>query len=74
MSWTDERPPWLPPLPSPHRGRARIVVGMVVVTACMLDVLVVAYQGETLSMYAWWLLALGLVIVMSGLLSRRRIL
>lgn len=49
-------------------------MGMVVVTACMLDVLVVAYQGETLSMYAWWLLALGLVIVMSGLLSRRRIL
>ncbi|MDK1360824.1 hypothetical protein QNO00_11160 [Arthrobacter sp. zg-Y1219] len=71
MSWTDERPPWLPPLPSPHRGRMRIVVGMVLVVACMMGILVVAFLGETLSLYTWWPLAIGLAFLMSGLLSRR---
>ena len=72
MSWTDERPPWLPPLPSPNRGRIRIVVGMTLVIACMLGILVVAFLGETLSMYTWWPLAAGIAFLMSGLLSRRR--
>ncbi|WP_342023452.1 hypothetical protein AAE021_16885 [Arthrobacter citreus] len=72
MSWTDERPPWLPPLPSPNRGRVRIVVGMVLIISVMLGVLVVAFLGETLSMYSWWPLAIGLAFLMSGLLSRRR--
>ena len=72
MSWTDERPPWLPPLQSPTRGRIRIVVGMSLVIACMLGILVVAFLGETLSMYVWWPLASGIAFLMSGLLSRRR--
>lgn len=72
MSWTDERPPWLPPLPSPNRGRIRIVLGIIMVVACMLGILVVAFLGETLSMYTWWPLAAGLALLMSGLLSRRR--
>ena len=72
MSWTDERPPWLPPLPSPNRGRIRIVVGMIMVISVMIGVLVVAFLGETLSMYSWWPLAIGLGFLMSGLLSRRR--
>ncbi|WAP52154.1 hypothetical protein OL239_02260 [Arthrobacter sp. ATA002] len=72
MSWTDERPPWLPPLPSANRGRVRIVVGMTLVITVMLGILVVAFLGETLSMYTWWPLAIGLAFLMSGLLSRRR--
>ena len=72
MSWTDERPPWLPPLPSPNPGRVRIVVGMILIISVMLGVLVVAFLGETLSMYSWWPLAIGLAFLMSGLLSRRR--
>ena len=72
MSWTDERPQWLPPLPAPNRGRIRIVVGMILVIACMLGILVVAVLGETLSMYTWWPLAAGIACLMSGLLSRRR--
>ena len=73
MSWTDERPAWLPPLPARNRGRIRISVGITLVTASMLGILVVAFLGETLSMYIWWPLATGLAFLMSGLLSRRRI-
>ena len=29
MSWTDRPPGWLPPLPPPHRGRALIVLGLI---------------------------------------------
>jgi hypothetical protein len=47
-------------------------VGMVLIIAVMLGVLVVAFLGETLSMYSWWPLAIGLAFLMSGLLSRRR--
>lgn len=72
MSWTDERPSWLPPLPPPHPGRLRIAVGMTLLIACLLGVLVVAFLGETLSLYTWWPLAIGLGLLMSGLLSRRR--
>lgn len=50
----------------------RIVVGMVLVVACMMGILVVAFLGETLSLYTWWPLAIGLAFLMSGLLSRRR--
>lgn len=38
----------------------------------MLTVLIVAVLGAVLSMYLWWPLALGLFLLMSGLLSRRR--
>ena len=72
MGWTDERPAWLPPIPSPNRGRVRIVTGLFLVCAVMLTVLVVAVLGAVLSMYLWWPLALGLFLLMSGLLSRRR--
>ncbi len=48
------------------------MVGMTMVIACMLGILVVAFLGETLSMYTWWPLAGGLAFLMSGLLSRRR--
>lgn len=47
-------------------------MGIVLVVAFMLGVLVVAFLGETLSMYTWWPLAIGLAFLMSGLLSRRR--
>lgn len=45
---------------------------MTLVIAVMMGILVVAFQGETLSMYTWWPLATGLAFLMSGLLSRRR--
>lgn len=45
---------------------------MVLIIACMLGILVVAFLGETLSLYTCWPLAAGLVFLMSGLLSRRR--
>ncbi len=72
MSWTDERPAWLPPLPSPRRGQTRIILGLVLVCAAMLTCLVVAAFGALLSMYVLWPLAGGLLLLMSGLLSRRR--
>lgn len=48
-------------------------MGMTLVIACMLGILVVAFLGETLSLYTWWPLATGLAFLMSGLLSRRRL-
>lgn len=48
-------------------------MGMIMVISCMLGILVVAFLGETLSMYTWWPLAIGLAFLMSGLLSRRRL-
>ena len=48
------------------------MVGIILVVCCMLGILVVAFLGETLSMYTWWPLATGLGLLMSGLLSRRR--
>ncbi len=45
---------------------------MTLIIAVMLGILVVAFLGETLSMYSWWPLAAGLAFLMSGLLSRRR--
>lgn len=73
MEWSDERPTWLPPIPPPHRGRARIVAGMLLVTAVMIVVLVTAFVGGTISVYLWWPLAGGLLLLGSGLLSRRRL-
>ncbi|MCC3278362.1 hypothetical protein LJ754_04215 [Arthrobacter sp. zg-Y40] len=72
MSWTDERPAWLPPIPSPHRGLIRITLGMILVCASMVTCLVIAAFGALLSMYLLWPLAIGLLLLMSGLLSRRR--
>ena len=72
MSWTDERPAWLPPIPPPHRGQVRIVLGMILVCSTMLTSLVVAAFGALLSMYILWPLTGGLLLLMSGLLSRRR--
>lgn len=45
---------------------------MVLVCAAMLICLVVAAFGALLSMYVLWPLAGGLLLLMSGLLSRRR--
>ena len=72
MSWTDERPAWLPPIPPPHRGLIRITLGLILVCGAMLTCLVVAAFGALLSMYVLWPLAAGLLLLMSGLLSRRR--
>lgn len=73
MSWTDERPAWLPPLPPVHRGQVRIVFGLLLVCSVMVSCVVVAALGGLLSMYILWPLAGGLLLLMSGLLSRRRI-
>lgn len=73
MSWTDERPAWLPPLPPAHRGQFRIILGLFLVCSAMLTCFVVAALGGLLSMYILWPLASGLLLLMSGLLSRRRV-
>ncbi|WP_312178449.1 hypothetical protein [Arthrobacter sp.] len=73
MEWIDERPAWLPPIPPPHRGRIRIILGMLLVIGVLATVLVTAFFGGIISMYLWWPLAGGLLLLVSGLLSRRRL-
>ena len=74
MEWTDERPPWLPPIPPPNRGRFRIALGMVLLFAGLVTLFGIAIVGGTAPLLLWWPpVAGGLFLMMSGLLSRRRL-
>lgn len=46
---------------------------MLLVSAVMMVVLATAFVGGTITMYLWWPLAGGLLLLGSGLLSRRRL-
>ena len=49
------------------------MAGVLLVSAVMIAVLVTAFVGGTISMYLWWPLPGGLLLLGSGLLSRRRL-
>lgn len=51
----------------------RIVAGILLITGVLVAVLVTAFMGGTISMYLWWPLAGGLLLLVFGLLSRRRL-
>ncbi len=46
---------------------------MLLVIGVLATVLVTAFFGGIISMYLWWPLAGGLLLLVSGLLSRRRL-
>ena len=51
----------------------RIVAGILLVAGVMITVLVTAFLGGIISMYLFWPLAGGMLLLISGLLSRRRL-
>ncbi|WP_309070737.1 hypothetical protein [Arthrobacter sp.] len=70
MSSMNDRPPWLPPLPPPHRGRALITVGLVLVIATFIYIFVMSYLGGTHTLYTLLPLAVGLICLIVGLTRR----
>ncbi len=66
----NDRPPWLPPLPPPHRGRALITVGLVLVIATFIYIFVMSYLGGTHTLYTLLPLAVGLICLIVGLTRR----
>ncbi len=70
MSWTDRPPPWLPPLPPPHRGRALIVLGWILVGGTFVYIYVKSYLGGTHTLLTLVPLLLGLLCLIIGLLRR----
>ncbi|MHA7191046.1 hypothetical protein ACX80N_12220 [Arthrobacter sp. MDT2-16] len=70
MSWTDRPPSWLPPVPPPHRGRALIVLGWLLVGGTFIYIFVMSYLGGTHTLYTLIPLILGLLCLILGLLRR----
>lgn len=66
----NDRPSWLPPLPPPHRGRALIAVGLVLVISTFIYIIVMGYVGGTHTLYTLLPLAVGLVCLIVGLTRR----
>lgn len=66
----NDRPPWLPPLPPPHRGRALITVGLALVTATFIYIIFMGYVGGTHTLFTLVPLAIGLVCLVVGLTRR----
>lgn len=66
----NDRPSWLPPLPPPHRGRALIAVGLVLVVATYIYIFIMSYVGGTHTLYTLLPLAIGLVCLIVGLTRR----
>ena len=66
----NDRPSWRPPLPPPHRGRALIAVGLVLVIATFIYIFVMSYLGGTHTLYTLLPLAIGLVCLIVGLTRR----
>ncbi|GAA2175205.1 hypothetical protein GCM10009784_16610 [Arthrobacter parietis] len=64
------RPSWLPPLPPPHRGRALIAVGLVLVIATFIYIFIMSYVGGTHTLYTLLPLATGLICLIVGLTRR----
>lgn len=67
MSTANDRPSWLPPLPPPHRGRALIRVGLVLVIATFIYIFVMGYLGGTHTVLTLVPLATGLICLIVGL-------
>lgn len=70
MTWMDDRPPWLPPLPPPHRGRALITAGLFLVVGTFIYSFIMSYLGGTHTLFTLVPLALGLVCLIVGLTRR----
>ncbi|NJC22885.1 hypothetical protein BJ994_001961 [Arthrobacter pigmenti] len=70
MSWMNDRPSWLPPIPPPHRGRAFMVVGLVLVVGTFIYIFYMSYVGGTHTLYTLLPLAAGLVCLTVGLTRR----
>lgn len=66
----NDRPSWLPPLPPPHRGRALIALGLVLVGSTFIYIFVMGYLGGTHTLYTLLPLAVGLVLLIVGLTRR----
>ncbi|WP_188667479.1 hypothetical protein [Tersicoccus solisilvae] len=71
MSWTDRRPPWLPPIPPPHPGRWLIVTGLIILAAAFVFILVMTVIGGTHTLYTLLAILVGLAFLLGGLLRRR---
>lgn len=72
MSWTDHRPPWLPPIPPPHPGRWLIVIGLLILTGAFVFILVMTVVGGTHTLWTLVTILVGLGFLLGGLLTRRR--
>ncbi|WP_299166767.1 cysteine-rich outer membrane protein [uncultured Arthrobacter sp.] len=70
MNSINDRPSWLPPLPPPHRGRALIAIGLLLVVATFIYIFVMSYVGGTHTLYTLLPLAIGLVCLIVGLTRR----
>lgn len=70
MTWMDDRPSWLPPLPPPHRGRALIITGLLLVVGTFIYIFIMSYLGGTHTLLTLVPLALGLGCLIVGLTRR----
>ncbi|MCU1573205.1 MAG: hypothetical protein JWO93_1287 [Micrococcaceae bacterium] len=69
MSWTDEQPSWLPPIP-PRRGKGLIVTGICIWILGFALVLLVGFLNQPLNLYTVLVMAVGLILLLAGLLRR----
>ncbi|MCA4133116.1 hypothetical protein [Arthrobacter sp. M4] len=76
MNWTDEIPPWLPPIggkgPRHHRGRALIIIGLTILSGFMVFAIVLSAVGGRHTIYGLLVGAIGLILLITGLLRRNR--
>lgn len=70
VNWTDEIPPWLPPLRPPHRGRALIIIGLVILCGFFGYVIFMGAVGGTHTIFTLLFGATGLAFLIGGLLRR----
>jgi hypothetical protein len=72
VNWTDEIPPWLPPLRPPHRGRPLIVIGLVILSAFMVFNIFMGAIGGTHTIFTLLFGVTGLAFLIGGLLRRNQ--
>ncbi|MBG6181349.1 hypothetical protein [Arthrobacter sp. CAN_A1] len=70
MNWTDDPPPWLPPLPPPNRGRALINTGLILVIGSFIFIFYMSFVGGTHTLVTLIPLALGLILLIVGMVRR----
>lgn len=66
----NDRPSWLPPLPPPHRGRALVTFGLILVIGTFIYIFIMSYLGGTHTLYTLLPLAAGLLCLIIGLVRR----
>lgn len=72
VNWTDEIPPWLPPIRPPHHGRVLIVIGLVLLSAFLVLAIVLGALGGRhtfLTLLPGWA---GVAFLIAGLLRRSK--